>query len=127
MALLYGINEAKERLMKEVNERNPGNVEYPKATNNRGYEGGSEDHQEQTGEKAIRTTSRPNHHHHHDNREHHAMGDSVGYHSEPGMRKQTPMKKGGHPKHCHADGEQPGEHMMHKKHGEHMRKMHKHK
>lgn len=63
MALIFGKNEAHDRLMAELHDTNAKKVEYPSGTNMRGNGG----------------------------REHHAMGDLVGNRSEPGIKKEPGM------------------------------------
>lgn len=98
--LVYGQNEAHDRLMKELHEVNSGGIEYPSATNNRG--------QMSSGE-VTRQSSRGK-------REPHAMGDSVGNMAQPGEMLGNPMRKGGRAAYMEgekvtAQAEQPGEHL----------------
>lgn len=112
MALVYGKNEAHDRLMKELHETNHGGIDHPSSTNNRGHMGP------------------------HRARENHAEGDMVGRRSEPGEHMGKAMRHGGRARHaegdvvrdkqelrkggrtCHSEGksvsmkqEQPGERM----------------
>lgn len=102
--LVYGQNEAKDRLLKELKESNPGGAEYPSATNNRGHV--STQKVNRNADTALKGGKR---------REAHAEGDLVGNRSQPGSGSNKPMRKGGK---CskHASGEtvpmsseQPGE------------------
>lgn len=94
--LIFGENESEKRLMKELHETNPEGTQYPKATNNRGSEGGSYLNPSETGDKALKQGKR----------EAHAGGDFVGNKVQPGEGKQKPMKKGGHRKDCYSAGEE---------------------
>ena len=111
---IFGENQAYSRLLKELHQTNPEGIQYPKATNDRGHEGGPISHRMDS----------------HKKREHHAMGDSIGREprkpilanafrgmaekhakgemvgkmDEPGEGMQKAMKRGGH-RNCYAMGE----------------------
>jgi hypothetical protein len=81
MSLAYGTNEAYDRMMKELKETNDGGIEYPQATNNRGYIGGNS----------------------HGARENHAAGDVVGNRSQPGEHMRKAMRRGDRARHAEGD------------------------
>ncbi len=93
--LIFGQNEAETRLMKELNETNPEGTQYPKATNNRGSEGGHYLNPSETGDKSFMGGKK---------REAHAGGDMVGNRAQPGESLGKAMKKGG--RKCHSEGEE---------------------
>jgi len=93
-SLIYGHNESAERLKKEVGEHNPGGIEYPGGTNDRGYPS-----KNLTNESLNDNHHIKHHHEHHTDRyakshhrEHHAHGDMVGNSSS------APGKGGSHMK-----------------------------
>lgn len=74
---LMGENEAYSRLRGELHQKNPGKIEYPSATNNRGHMGGGHE----PSDKAHDTRQGVR-------REHHAMGDRIG-----GMMKKAAARE----------------------------------
>ena len=116
--LIFGQNEAESRLMKELHETNPEGTQYPKATNNRGSEGGHYLNPSETGDKALKQhgMGKKREAHAHGDRvgrmKHDAGDEVVGEKAQPGEMKQHAMKRGGH---RHAEGGH--EERRNKKHG----------
>lgn len=135
--LIYGKNEAHDRLMGEAKHVNPEGSEYPKATNNRGALGGKFINPSETGLSAVRPRERHAKGDHVGSRDaqlmkkrYYANGDMVGARAQPGENLPEARKRGGHTGHKrrhHSAGEevvpaaqeQPGEHLRKFKRGGH--------